>query len=276
MKTKTFLAVGIVLIMVLVGLAGCSAAGVGAADAQPLSVNVGSQQTGIWVSGQGKVTVTPDIAMVYLGVSAKADKVADAQAQASTAMDKIMAALASAGVDIKDIQTQSFSIQQYTNPIPPVTVSPYEPSSGTAIVPMPIAPPTPIEPATGYEVDNTVTVKIRALDKVGSIIDAVATAGGDNTRINGINFSVEDPSKSYSQARELAMNDAKAKADQIAKLSGVNLGKPTYISDNSYIQSPPYPVTMYKSDMAGAAPTVPISPGEMDITMNVQVAYAIQ
>ncbi len=255
MKNKIFLAVGMVLILVLVGLTGCSAAGgTVAAGTQPVNVNVGNQQTGIWVNGEGKVTVVPDIATINLGISAQADTVAEANSQAVTAMNDVMSVLTSNGVAQNDIKTQYFNIRQVTR----------WDDRGQQ------------ETVIGYRVSNMVTAKIRDLEKVGTIIDAVAGAGGDLTRINGINFSVDEPGKYYTQARELAMNDAKAKAEQIAELAGVNLGRPTYVVENTY--SPPiiYRDAMPAPEMAQGAPTTPVSAGEMDITMNVQVSYAIQ
>ena len=71
------------------------------------------------------------------------------------------------------------------------------------------------------------------------MIDAVAAAGGDLTRINGITFTLDDPTAVMKQARDMAMADAKAKAQQLASDGGVTLGKPTYISDNSYVPTPP-------------------------------------
>jgi uncharacterized protein len=285
MKMKLFWGVGIVLVLVMVFLAGCSAsAGVAPAantvaagnttapaapvvappppvtvaapqvDAQPLNINVGSQQTGIWVNGLGKVTVTPDIATLSLGVSAQTPTVAEAQSQAAAAMSKVFASLTGAGVDKKDIQTQNYSIQQVTR---------WDDKGQQEVV-------------LGFRVSNTVTAKLRAIDKIGSIIDAAAVAGGDFTRINGINFSVEHPEQYSTKVRELAMNDAKAKAEQIAALAGVKLGKPSYVSESSYMPNS-YPVA-YKLDSGagGAAPSTPITPGESDITLSVQVTYSIQ
>jgi uncharacterized protein YggE len=257
MKNKIFLVVGAVLVLVLTVLAGCSTTGgAAAAESQPINVNVGNQQTGIWVNGEGKVTVTPDVATINLGVSAQAATVAEAQNQAATAMDQVMSALTSNGVAQNDIKTQYFNIQQVTR----------WDDKGQQ------------ETIIGYRVSNMVTAKIRTLDKVGTIIDAAASAGGDLTRINGINFSVDDPSQYYDQARELAMQDAKAKAEQIAELSGVTLGRPTYVVENTYTPPIIYRDAMAKAEMvAGApAPTTPITPGEADITLNVQVSYAIQ
>ena len=255
MKSKILLAVGVVVMMVLVSLAGCSAGGVSAATTQPISVDISNQQTGIWVNGEGKITVTPDLATITLGVSSQTTTVAEAQSNAATAMDKVMKALADNGVGKVDIQTAYYNIQQVTR---------WDDKTQTQTV-------------IGYNVSNSVIVKLRDMTKVGETIDAVTAAGGDFTRINGINFSVEKPEKSYQQVRELAMQDARSKAEQIATLSGVTLGKPTYVSDNN--NSPiSYAPTFAKSDSAGAGivPTTAISAGEMDITLNVQVSYAIQ
>ena len=77
-----------------------------------------------------------------------------------------------------------------------------------------------------------VTAKIREVDNTGIIIDAVARVGGDYIRINGISFTLDDPTAYHGEAREKAMADAEAKAEQLAELAGVKLGKPTYISES--------------------------------------------
>ncbi len=217
-----------------------------------VNVNVNSQQTGIWVNGVGEVTATPDLATLMLGVEAQANTVAEAQSQAQEAMDKVMAALKAQGIAEKDIQTAYFNISKVTS---------WDDEKRT-------------ENVTGYRVSNTVTVKIREIAKAGDIIDAVATAGGDLTRINGINFSLENDTAAMQQAREKAMADAKAKAQQIAALSEVKLGKVTYVTENSYS---PY---VYRSaggysEAMDVAVKTPVSAGELTVSVNVQVAYAI-
>ena len=82
-----------------------------------------------------------------------------------------------------------------------------------------------------------VVVKIRTIDKTGSIVDAVTEAGGDLIRVNGIYFSVDQPDKYYSQARTSAMADAKAKATQLAGLAGITVGKATFVSEDFYSSS---------------------------------------
>jgi uncharacterized protein YggE len=260
-----------------VGLTGRNTTGAVAVAGQQTVSAVVDNQHGIWVSGEGEVPVTPDIAILNLGVTAQASTVAAAQSQAAEAMDKVMSALTSNGVDQKDIQTQYFSIQQLTPVIPPVPYnSPSETSSvsanGTSLV-IPVRPPGQL--ITGYEVSNVVTVKIRAIDNTGSIIDAVVAAGGDLLSINEVTFSVDQPDQYYAQARQLAMNDAKAKANQLAELAGVTLGTATYISESS---STPilYPPQAFSTQAVASSATTPINPGQTDIIVDVQVAYAIQ
>ena len=248
MRNKWFLITGLVLMLGVIGLVGCQPSSNVAGGTTAL--NLYGQQEGIVVSGQGQVPAAPDVAILSLGVQAQSATVADAQSQASGAMNKMMAALTTDGVASKDIQTQYFNITQLTK---------YDDKTQQQVV-------------TGYQVTNTVTAKIRDLTKTGSTIDDVAAAGGDLTRINSISFSIDDPTSYNTQARAKAMADAQAKANQMATLAGVTLGKPTYISESSYIPSPA-PV-LGVSNAASVAQT-PISSGEMEVTVNVQVTYAI-
>jgi uncharacterized protein len=243
--------IGLALLLVLgVALAGCSSDGVSAAGNSPINVSINNQQ-GIIVNGEGRITVTPDIANLSVGVSAQAATVADALTQASAAMDKVIASLTASGVAKNDIKTQSFSIQQTTR---------YDNVTQKSVV-------------TGYQVDNMVTAKIRAIDKTGQIIDSAATAGGDLTRINSISFAVDKPDQYYSQARQAAMTDAKNKATELAKNGGVNLGKITYITESA---TSPSPVPIMARDIAASGASTPISPGTTDIVLDVQITYAIE
>ena len=243
MRIKNLIAIGFVIMLVLAGLVGCT-------SGTDSPIYTSNQQEGIWVNGHGEVNAAPDIAILQLGISAQRASVADAQAEAATSMDRVMSALKSNGVADKDIQTQYFSIQQVTR---------WDQDKQEEIV-------------IGYRVSNMVVAKIREIDKTGSIIDAVAEAGGDFTRIDGISFSIDDPSEYRIEARDEAMVDAKTKAEQLANSSGVRLGKPTYISE-----SISYPVYAQPPRVAegAVAPTTPISPGEMMVSIDIQVVYAI-
>ena len=254
MKKYWLVATGLVLVLAVVGLSGCYTGRTPLAEfPSELRLNFNSQQEGIWVSGRGEVTVTPDIAILSLGIEAQADTVAEAQTRANEAMEKVMNVLKDNDVADKDIQTQHFSIRQRTR---------WDENKQQEVV-------------IGYRVTNMVTAKVREIEDTGFIIDAVAVAGGDFIRIQGIAFSVDDPSPYHKEAREKAMADARAKAEQLADQADVKVGTPTYISE-SMPYYPPMPRTAIYEDVKGGAMETTISPGELDITLTVQVVYSIR
>ncbi len=251
-KRNWFLATGLLIGLSLVLLSACGPTNPVLGQAETINIegiNISNQQEGIWVTGQGKVSVTPDILSLNLSIEAQATTVAEAQSQAAEAMDRVMTALTDNGVAEKDIKTQYYSIYP---------VRRWDDGKETLI---------------GYRVTNTVIAKIRDIDRAGAVIDAVAEAGGDLTRINSISFSVDDPSAYQEEAREKAMADAKAKAEQLAALAGVTLGKPSYISEWG-IQVP-YPLAVMEAAMSAPAVATPISPGEVEVSLSIQVVYSI-
>ena len=252
MKKIWLVAVGVMLLG-LVFAVGCTTASGQTITPTPVS----TQQQGIWVSGTGKVTVTPDIANISLGIQAQDTSVAAAQAAATQAMDQVLASLKANGIADKDIQTQYYSINQVTH---------WDQNTGKQIV-------------DGYSVSNTVTVKVRVVSAAGKVIDDVAKAGGDLARVNSVYFSVDNPEQYYPEARQNAMDDAKTKAQQLASAGGVTLGNLTYISEGSvYVPQPPvvYYKESYAADGAVPAPATSINPGETEISLTVQLVYDIQ
>jgi uncharacterized protein YggE len=222
---------------------------------------VNGQQTELTVTGTGKVTVKPDIAVVNLGVQVKDDTVSAAQETAKTAMSAILTSLSNNSIAEKDIKTIEFSIQ-------PVWESNYNSSyyPGSQSV------------MTGYQVRNMLNITIRDTTKVGAIIDAAAKAAGDPIRVENIYFTIENPDSIYDQARKLAVKDAMAKAQNMADLAGVKLGSITSISENmNYYYGgygiPPAIPTVYANE---SSVTTPIVSGESDITTSVQIVYTIE
>lgn len=253
MKKVWLLVAGLVLVLAVVGLPGCTPNSTSlSGELGNIRVNLSSQQEGIWVNGRGEVSAVPDVANLRLGIEAQDESVAQAQVQADEAMNKVRTALADNGVAEKDIQTQYFNIRRVTR---------WDNVNQEEVV-------------IGYQVTNMVTAKIREMDRVGAVIDAVATAGGDLTRIDSISFSVEDPSAYHEEARQKAMADAEAKAEQLAGLAGLKMGKPTYVSESTQLPSPIYRQDLMEKAM-GAPIETPISPGEVEISLTVQLAYAI-
>ena len=233
--------------------AGCDTLSAPSASRAPASAASGSQQsTGIWVTGEGMVSVVPDIALLVLGVEAQADTVNEANLQAAGAMDAVISALRDGGIASRDIQTRTFSITPVRRWVPEKQE----------------------EELLGYRVSNTVTARIRAIEKAGTIIDDAVRVGGDFVRVDSVSFTVEDPSPYAKEARSKAMQDAGEKASQLAAAGGVRLGVPVYINESGGFTTIPRAGTDIRS--ADAALSTPISPGELEVRITVQVVYDIR
>ena len=167
-------------------------------------------------------------------------------------MDALIKAVKDQDVASKDIQTRSVSL--YPN---------YSPNTANKIV--------------GYQLSNQVAVCVRDISKASDIIDAAVKAGGNSARVQGISFGIENPDSALAQAREKAYANAKAKAEQYAKLAGVSLGSPLHISEGSEIPATPMPygeVRMMKAAMDGA--TTPVQAGEQEVSVTVDVMFGIE
>jgi len=211
-----------------------------------------SEQQGLSVSGEGRASAAPDMAVLGLGVSAKAATVKAASSQAQEAMSDLLDSLENNGVEEKDIQTSQFSIYPE-----------YDYRNGEQIL-------------TGYRVSHMVQVKVRDIDKAGEVIDDAVEAGGDLLQVQSISFTIDDTTALRSEAREEAVADAQAKADELATLAGVTLGKATYITESI---STPYPQPYF--DRGGVyameeAPVTEISAGELEVVVSVHITYAIE
>lgn len=256
MRTKKalWLLVGLLLASLVVAGAACASQPRGDVVGD-LSLIPGLFTRGISVTGEGRVTATPDLAILRLGIEAQDESVAQAQARARTAMDQVMEVLSRADVAEKDIQTAYFSIQ-------PVYQWLKEEERQEVI---------------GYRVTNMLQAKLRQIEDAGAIIDAVAEAGGDLTRVEGITFTLDDPSAYRDQAREEAIANAIAKAEQMARLTGVTLGRPVDMSEaGGYIPATEVRYAGEASVPVPASAPTPISAGELDITVTVSITFAIE
>ncbi len=205
---------------------------------------------GIAVSGQGEVDRAPDMVDIDVGVSVLADTVEEATRTAADRARAVIAALSSSGVTEADISTIDF------------TIHPEYDYSGNE------------QRLTGYRVNNTVRARLRDVDRVGSIVDAVSASGGDHARVSGVRFGIADDTPMKTAARETAWNDAVAKATQLATLAGQRLGPATSITE--VVRSPVVPVRMM-ADMAMAKESsTPIQPGTTTVSVTLQVEFALE
>ena len=257
-KTVVILAA---ILIVAISLAGCAQTpavvyqGATPVAASSGGIIVSQQNLGLWVSAIGKTTGTPDIVLLTLGVESQQSTVAQAQKEAIDAMSGIMQVLKDSGIPDKDIQTSQYNIQQITR---------WDEKQSLYVV-------------VGYRVSNTVTCKIRDITKAGTIIDKAAVAGGDLIRINGIDFTVDDPTPFYKIAREKAVQYAMEKAKQVSQASGTKLGKVLYVSEDTSYTPPMVGNYAMKSSVmdAGAREPTPISAGELEFQVNITMVYEI-
>lgn len=205
----------------------------------------------ITVVGEGKVTLKPDIARVTIGVETVTNTVKAASDQNSEIVNNVLAALKEQGIDEKDMQTSGFSIYaERFGPEGPLADSDVR-----------------------YHVTNNVNVTVRDLDNLGTILDAAIDAGANN--INGIDFAIANPSASESDARSAALEDAKAKATDLAKLSGLTLGPIVSISEVIGAGGGYYAGNFAQQSRAMGGGATPVSPGQLDLVMQLQVIYSI-
>ncbi|MGI6376389.1 MAG: SIMPL domain-containing protein [Anaerolineae bacterium] len=207
----------------------------------------------ITVVGKGTVTTQPDTAQATLGVETMGANVKEATSESSATMEAIIEALTGLGIAERDIQTSGFSIWSERNPDNEGRLS-------TDVT---------------YRVMNSVNVKIRDLEQVGAVLDAAIDAGANS--VYGVNFYLDDATKVESEAREKAVADARAKAAELADLTDVEIGAVVSISEvigGSVPYSNFNAKEMASAGLGGGAG--PINPGELDMTLTLQVTYAIK
>jgi hypothetical protein len=237
----------------------------------------------IAVDGTGDAYAIPDVATFSFTVTETAKTVTAAQTAATTKANAALAAVKAAGVADKDIQTTSYNINpdyQYQNAVCPQSVS--SDSSGVSSGSMIAVSPTSIaycppgkSVLTGYDVSETVTVKVRNLDNAGSIFASIGSLGVQN--VNGLDFSVDNPDAVQAQARATAIADAQTKAKTLASQLGVSLARIVSFSENN--NSYPQPIMYAMSASTGAVPkatTPTISTGQEKVTDNVTITYEIE
>lgn len=199
----------------------------------------------ISVTGTGTIQAAPDMATLMIGVTTQGTTAAEALAENSKATEAVIARLTASGVEARDMQTSNLSI----NP----NWTGYDSSSPTI---------------SGYVASNMLTVRVRALDTTGAILDA-AVADGANT-LNGMTFGLADPEPAYNDARKKAVADARAKAELLAMAAGVKLGDIQSISDAGAMTDP---APMYR-DAVSASPA-PVVGGELGMVANVSITWEI-
>lgn len=227
--------------LIAVGASACDASsGPGGADAP-----AGARQ--VTVVGSGQVQGVPDTLTADVAMEFSAPDVSAALNQSSQRQQAVIDALVGSGIDRKDISTTQVSVQPQFSPD----------GAGSTI--------------TGYRASNAINVKIRDTARASQTLSLIAGTGGDATRINSVNYSIEDDSDLVNDARARAFEDAKNRAGQYAELSGLELGKVLSISEQPGGSTPPTPTPMPRAAMEA----VPLEPGQQTVNFSVTVIWEL-
>ncbi len=211
----------------------------------------------ILVNGEGSAEIAPDMAVLVLTVSREGETAREALDANSAAMAEVLQAMRDEGIEERDLQTAGFSIQPRYNYPAPKPSGEREPRQ-----------------IIGYTVRNSLSVRVRDIDRVGAIIDKSVTLGVNEG--GNITFTNADPAAAIAEARVEAVKDARSKAETLAAAAGVKTGRILEISEHSFA---PRPMPMLNAEVAmsraaDAAP--PVAAGENSYQVTVQVSYAIE
>jgi len=210
----------------------------------------------ISVSGKGEVYVKPDLAITTFSVITEKKTVTEALNENAEKMNEVVAFMKKQGIEDKDLKTTNFSIRPR-----------YEWHDKTVFYPQ------GKRVLVGYEVSQSLQVKIRDMTKIGTILQGAADKGANS--VGGLQFTVDEPEKIKAEAREKAIKKAKEKAKEIASQLGVHLVRITSFNESG--EFPPY-YGLEKSAMAmeGGGATPHIETGENKIEVNVTITYEIR
>ena len=200
----------------------------------------------VTVTGEGSVEAVPDMATITLGVTHEAESAKDAMGQTSQDVDRILGRLGGMGIESRDMQTSGITL----NPV----WSNYDGSDRNRI--------------TGFSASNTVTVRVRALDSLGGILDAVVEDGAN--QFNSLQFGVQDPDPLRDEALRRAIADGRDKAQLMSESAEVKLGDIRQMTEQ--YGGGNGPVMM---EMAAARMSVPVAAGEVSVTATVQMVFQI-
>lgn len=205
------------------------------------------------VTGEGKIRAIPDIAKINFSVISQGTDPKAIQAENTAKMNKAIEFVKAQGVAEKDITTSGYNLYPRYD---------YNRENGTQKI-------------IGYELSQTVTVKIRDLTKSGDILGGLPGVGIN--QVSGLQFAIDDPEGLKNQARAKAFADARGKAEAMAQANGVRLARVVTFSESNGGYPIPY---MFEASALGkgASPSAPpdIQPGEQEITVDVNVTYELR
>jgi uncharacterized protein YggE len=202
----------------------------------------------ITVSGEGRSDVAPDMAVITVGVETRAATAADALRENSARLTAVLDRLRAAGIAPRDLQTSGLSLGPR-----------YEHDRDGRVQ------------SILYEASNNLTVRVRALDRLGTVLDLVVADGANS--FNGLQFALSDPQPAMDAARRAAVADARRRAEMIAAEAGLRLGRVLDITEQSY-GGGPRPLARMDAVMAEAP--VPVEGGEVSYAAGVSIVWTLE
>jgi uncharacterized protein YggE len=240
-------AIAVVTLGAVVGLTACSSGSDKAATPIQLAASSSDgDRASIRVNGHGKVEGTPDVMTITMGVETKDPSAQGALNRNNERARAMIDSLKAQGIADKDIQTLDISVD-----------ATYD--LGNKV--------------TGYNARNTITAKLRDIKKAGQVIDTAAETAGDDIRLQGVQFSIDDTSALIAKARAEAVKDAQAQAKQLADAGGIKVGAIRTI-DNTGTSYQPYAYDGYAAARS-AADSIAIEPGSQELSVDVTVIFDI-
>ncbi|MFD4265006.1 SIMPL domain-containing protein [Rhodococcus sp. NPDC058481] len=206
-------------------------------------------KSSVTVIGHGAAAVAPDIMRITVSVEVRRPDVTSAFERAGHAAQAVSEALRASGVSPTDVSTTGLSVHADTV---------WQENKGQKLV--------------GYIATTALSVTLRDLSAPGRVIADCVSAGGDDVRLGGLELAIADQSGLLSQARDAAFADARAKAEQYARLSGRELGKVVEVSENTEPSAVPRPMVRA---MKAAADAMPIERGETELSASVLVRWTL-
>lgn len=222
-----------------------AALALGLALALPTVAGAQAPARTITVSGEGSTSVAPDMASISIGVHEEAASAREAMDRMSAALGPVLDELAASGIAPGDIRTSALTL------------------AGRYIYPENAEPEL-----TGYSASSSIEIRLRDLDRVGTVLDAVVSEGAN--RLSGISFGLSDPGAAQDEARRAAVADARARAELYAEAAGVALGEVLTITESGGHTPMPMAYAMRESAPA------PVAPGKIEISASVTIIYAIE
>lgn len=239
-RNRVLVVAAVAVLALAIGLAGCTKVVSGPATGVLNTVTA---------TGEGKALAAPDQAEMSFGVTTQGTDSKKVLDDASKKAEAIIAALKKAGIDDKDLQTSGVNLYPQQE---------YREGAAPRI--------------TDYQASVQVRATIKKIDETGDVITAAANAGA--TDIGGPTFTLSDQSTSRAEAIDTAVEDARARADVMAKAAGKSVGDVVSISESG-VSAPP----IYYGDTRAAADakaSVPIETGTLDVTANVTVVFELK